>query len=63
MREARELAHERGRDQLRTPETILENGPFRIDEDVDGLEPRVEGRRHEILALAGEQAELVALTA
>ena len=63
MRERREGGHHVGRDELRTRQALDQRGPLAVDERLDGLEAGVEPGLHEILALAGEQPELLALTA
>src|SRR5207237_828942 len=50
------------RDSLRGREPISEHGTLGVDERLHGLQTRVERRDDEVLALACEQTELVALT-
>jgi hypothetical protein len=63
MGERRELGHELGRDQLGARQAFGECRALCVDERFDRLEARVEAGSDQILSRAGEQAELVALTA
>jgi hypothetical protein len=61
MGERRELRHQLGRHELRPRQALDESGLLRVDERFHGLEPCVKACSHEILALASEEPELVAL--
>ena len=63
MRQRREARHHLGCDELRPGEALDQRRPLGVDQRLHGLEAGVETGLDEILALADEEAELLALPA
>ena len=61
--EGREARHHVGRDELRPRKALGQRRPLGVDQRLHGLESGLEPCFDEILALADEQPELLALTA
>jgi hypothetical protein len=62
MRQRRESRHELRRNELRSSQPLNQRRPLRVDQSLDGLETGVEPGCDEVLALAGEQPQLLALS-